>query len=111
MPKWCADVDKHEIGRGCRYLSDNTLDYIGFRLPNKTGSFQPDLYPEFIGNEPASDSQTWISGTDVPAKTMQLRPGEPAHQPNKKANFMAKLGKAPKQEAPKKADPTQELRD
>jgi len=24
---------------------------------------------------------------------------------------MAKLGKAPKQEAPKKADPTQELRD
>ena len=60
LPKWTHDVDKHEVGRACRYLADNTLDYIGFRLQNKTGAFQEELYPAFAANESAHDSQSWL---------------------------------------------------
>ena len=36
--------------------------------------FQPDLYPPFCENTPNSDFATWISGTDKPSLTMELRP-------------------------------------
>lgn len=75
LPKWTLDPNKHEVGRCCRYLSDNSLDYIAFRLPNRTGVFQEDLYPPFEANQPANDFQTWNAGTDKPALTMQVRPG------------------------------------
>jgi hypothetical protein len=52
------------------------LDYIGFRLPNRTGTFQEELYPPFTANVPSNDFDTWEAGTDKPVKTMQLRPGE-----------------------------------
>lgn len=93
LPKWILDPSKHEVGRGVRYLADNTLDYIGFRLPNRTGAFQEDLYPPFFANVPSNDIETWEAGTDKPVKTMQLRPGEQVDSA-KKAQFLKKIGQA-----------------
>jgi len=76
LPKQSLDPTKHEVGRSVRYLADNTLDYIAFRNPNRTGDFQEDLYPPFPANKPSNDIASWMAGTDKPVKTMQLRPGE-----------------------------------
>lgn len=92
LPKHSLDPNKHEVGRSVRYLADNTLDYIGFRLPNRTGAFQEDLYPPFPANEPSNDIESWLAGTDKPVKTMQLRPGEEnSGALQKKKTFKAKL--------------------
>lgn len=45
LPKWALDVNKHEVQRAARVTSDKTLEMVGFRLPSKSGLFQPDLYP------------------------------------------------------------------
>lgn len=90
LPKWTLDPNKHEVGRSCRYLSDNTLDYIAFRLPNRTGVFQEDLYPAFEANEPSNDLSSWLSGADKPVKTMQIRPGQEVQHASSKTQFSAK---------------------
>lgn len=95
MPKHCCDVNKHEIRRGCRVTSDKTLEVVGFRLPSKSGLFQEDLYPAFPSQEPASDFDTWRSGVDKPANTMELRPVKNTAK-NKAAagGLAARLGKS-----------------
>lgn len=50
MPKWRNDVNNHEVARGARLNNDKTLENITFTLPNRTGMFQQDLFPEFAGN-------------------------------------------------------------
>jgi hypothetical protein len=92
LPKWALDPNKHEVGRCARYMADNTLDYIGFRQPNRTGTFQEELYPQFMSNEPSNDFNTWWAGNDKPVKMMQIRPGEQVES-TKKATFAAKMGK------------------
>lgn len=74
MPKQCCDVDKHEIRRGCRVTDKKTLEIIAFRLPSKSGLFQPDLYPPFNAPKAASNFEEWMSGKDVEPLTMELRP-------------------------------------
>ena len=92
LPKQSLDPTKHEVGRSARYLADNTLDYIAFRLPNRTGVFQEDLYPPFPANESSNDISSWIAGNDKPVKTMQLRPGEQNAVQQKNKTFGAKTG-------------------
>lgn len=90
LPKWSLDPTKHEVGRSARYLADNSLDYISFRLPNRTGVFQEELYPPFMSNEASNDFESWNSGVDKPVQTMQLRPGESIGGSSKSVNFQAK---------------------
>lgn len=47
---------------------------VAFRLPSKSGLFQPDLYPPFPSNKPASNFEEWMTGVNKPALTMELRP-------------------------------------
>ena len=47
MPKQCLDVDKHEVDRFVRMTNTGIIEYISFKLPNRTGQFQEDLYPPF----------------------------------------------------------------
>lgn len=90
LPKWSLDPNKHEVGRSCRFLADNSLDYISFRLPNRTGVFQEELYPPFMSNEASNNFESWNAGTDNPVKTMQLRPGEVIGGASKSVSFQAK---------------------
>ena len=39
MHKSCLDVDKHEVDRGVRLSSNGTIEYISYKLANKTGLF------------------------------------------------------------------------
>ena len=74
MPKWALDVNKHEIRRGARITSDKTLEICAFRLPSKSGLFQPDLYPPFPSYTPSNNFDDWAKGNDKPPITIELRP-------------------------------------
>ena len=74
MPKWAVECTKHEVRRAARVTSDKTLENIAFMLPSKSGLFQPDLYPPFPSNTPNGKIDEWISGTNKPAITMELKP-------------------------------------
>lgn len=93
MPKQCLDVERHEVDRFVRMTNTGIIDYISFRLPNRTGQFQEDLYPPFQSNNPASTYEEWAAGENKPAITMQLKPGMDvnANKSAKKSAFMAKL--------------------
>jgi hypothetical protein len=39
MPKQCLDVDKHEVDRFVRMTNTGIIEYISFKLPNRTGQF------------------------------------------------------------------------
>ena len=95
MPKHCLDVNAHEVDRGVRLSNTGLIEYVSFVLPNRTGAFQEDLYPEFHSNKPASNYAEWAAGTDKPPLIMQLKQGETGACSQKKANFMAKLKKEP----------------
>lgn len=72
VPKWCADVSNHEIQRGVRINNANQLNYISFRLQNKTGQFQDHLYPPFQSNKPTGSFSEWCGGKDFENNNMQL---------------------------------------
>ncbi len=93
MPKHCLDVDKHEVDRFVRMTNTGIIEYISFKLPNRTGQFQEDLYPPFESNSAAASYAEWAAGQDKPAITMQLKPGMDvnANKSAKKSAFMAKI--------------------
>lgn len=66
MPRWCTDVNKHEVDRGVRLTNDKFMHYIAYTLVNRTGIFQEDIYPPFPGAIPNSNHDTWIAGEDKP---------------------------------------------
>lgn len=45
---------------------------MSYRLPNKQGLFQPDLYKPFTTNKPNSDFETWMKGENKPANTLEI---------------------------------------
>lgn len=105
MPKWCCDVNAHEIRRGARITDKKTLEIVAFRLPSKSGLFQQDLFPPFSSNTPNNDFTTWMAGTDKEAKTMELRPEAKSSANKKKAGGLAaKLGGATLEVEEKKDD-------
>lgn len=107
MPKQCLDVEGHEVDRFVRLDNKGFIEYISFRLPNRTGQFQNDLYPPFQSNTPSSDYQEWASGVDKDAIMMQLKQGmEDAElHSQKKSSFLAKI--KPKAGGVAVAKPTQ----
>ena len=100
LPKWALDVNKHEVQRAARVTSDKTLEMVGFRLPSKSGLFQPDLYPSFASNTANGNVEDWLSGTNKPPITMELRP-EKKKTNAKKAGGLASLLKGEKVEEKK----------
>lgn len=39
LPKQCLDVEGHEVDRFVRLDNKGFIEYISFRLPNRTGQF------------------------------------------------------------------------
>jgi len=65
MPLWVNDVNKHEVNRGLRITNDKYAMYMGYTLANRTGLFQPELYPIFLGNRPNNTYTEWVKGNDT----------------------------------------------
>lgn len=72
MPKWVIEPKTHEVHRFAKVDNQGKLEYVAFRLPNKTGLFQPELYKPFGSNKPNSDFETWAKGEDKPANILQI---------------------------------------
>ena len=48
------------------------MEYLSYRLPNRTGMFQEDLYQAFESNQSNGNYSTWAAGEDKPANLLQL---------------------------------------
>jgi hypothetical protein len=44
MPKWVVEPGMHEVNRFARVDNEGKLEYVSFRLKNRTGLYQEDLY-------------------------------------------------------------------
>jgi len=49
LPKSKLDPTRHEIFRGVRCENTHKISYLSFELANKSGEFQPELYPAHPG--------------------------------------------------------------
>lgn len=52
--------------------NDKTIIYRSFTLANRTGLFQPELYPPFDDNLPGNTYAEWANKEDKPAKIRQI---------------------------------------
>jgi len=71
MPKWLCDPSTHEVMRFAKCDNAGKLEFISFRLPNRTGLYQPDLYPEMKSQTPSGKYEDWVKG-DLMPKTFQI---------------------------------------
>jgi len=92
MEKDNLDVSKHEVNRAVRVSNNNLLEYYSFKLPNRTGQFQPELYPAFPSAEASNDYDAWAAGTDKPSNMMTLTEKKVEQCLVKKNTFLSKIG-------------------
>lgn len=94
MPKRFLDVMTCEVMKGVR-LTAKTIEYVSFKVPRKSGTFQADLYPPCRGPLPAQKFEEYWSGVDKEPVRIELKPGA-NHQDivtvERRSTFMAKLG-------------------
>lgn len=93
MPKKCNDLMQNETNKAVR-LTAKTVEYISFKVPRKSGTFQADLFPPTRSHEPAMKFDDYINGQNLEPIRFELRPDiqADASQVQKKANFAAKIG-------------------
>lgn len=93
MPKTCLDAAGHEVDRFVRLDNKGTIEYLSFRLNNRTGLFQPDLHLPFQSNTPSSDYAEWATGVDKKANLMVLKEDmdDAELHPARKSAFLAKI--------------------
>jgi hypothetical protein len=73
MPKRVVDLMNCEVMRGVR-LTAKTVEYVTFKVPRKSGTFQADLYPPCRGPESAMKFEEYWSGTDKDPVRFELKP-------------------------------------
>jgi coronin-1B/1C/6 len=93
MPKKVVDLMANEVNRGVR-LTAKTVEYVYFKVPRKSGTFQADLYPPSRSQEAAMKFDDYIGGQNLEPLRVELRPETKvdAVSAQKKANFMSKIG-------------------
>lgn len=72
FPKWTMDPKGHEVHRFARVDNKGKLEYISFRLQNRTGLFQPELYKPFESNNANGNYESWAAGENKPPNMMEL---------------------------------------
>ena len=95
MPKRTVDVMGCEIQRGVR-LTAKTIEYVSFRVPRKSGTFQVDLYPPCKSLTPSMTFEEYWAGTDKEYDRIELKPALATSADHKatverKATFLSKL--------------------
>lgn len=93
MPKKVVDVMQNEVARGVR-LTAKTIEYVSFKVPRKSGTFQQDLFPPCRSSEPAMKFEEYWSGVDKDPLRTEMTPEakEHAFSPQRRSTFLAKLG-------------------
>ena len=93
MPKKCNDLMQNETNKAVR-LTAKTVEYISFKVPRKSGTFQADLFPPTRSHEPAMKFDDYINGQNLEPIRFELRPDiqADASQVQTKATFAAKIG-------------------
>ncbi|XP_071942411.1 coronin-2B-like [Antedon mediterranea] len=65
MPKRGLDTSRNEIMRFYRVCTvKNMIEPVSMVVPRRSDYFQPDIYPDTPGIQPALTSDEWISGID-----------------------------------------------
>lgn len=72
MPKWVLEPKNHEVHRFCKVDNQGKLEYISYRLLNKSGLYQDELYLPFGANKPNNTYADWAAGQDKPANTLKI---------------------------------------
>lgn len=73
MPKRICDLMSCEVMRGVR-LTSKTVEYVQFKVPRKSGTFQADLYPPCKAGTAAMTFEQYIKGEDKEPTRIELRP-------------------------------------
>ena len=73
MPKKVVDIMTCEMMRGVR-VTASAVEYVSFKVPRKSGTFQADLYPPCRCPEPAMKFEEYWSGVDKEPLRMELKP-------------------------------------
>ncbi|KAG0051759.1 Coronin-like protein crn1 [Gryganskiella cystojenkinii] len=74
MPKRGLSVESCEIARAYK-VSNGLVEPISFTVPRKSDSFQSDLFPDCVGDEPALTADAWFSGESANPKLVSLEKG------------------------------------
>ena len=73
LPKRTVDLMACEIIKGVR-LTAKTIEYVSFKVPRKSGTFQADLFPNCKSLNPAMTFDEWWGGMDKEPSRMELKP-------------------------------------
>lgn len=65
LPKHAVDTSVCEVMRAVK-LTNNSVDFISFRVPRKSEAFQDDIYPDCLANVPAMSANQWFGGANTP---------------------------------------------
>ena len=93
MPKRVVDLMSCEVMRGVR-LTAKTVEYVQFKVPRKSGTFQADLYPPCRSGTPSMTFTDYINGENKDPHRVELRP-ESVQQvvaPHRRDTFLQKIG-------------------
>jgi len=84
MPKRALSVSENEIARAYK-ITTGTVEPISFKVPRKSDVFQPDLYPDTVGDKPALSADEYFGGKSANPILINLEKG--FIQSEKKAFF------------------------
>jgi len=76
MPKRGCDVSLNEIAKMYKVDGQGKLiEGISFQVPRKGDSFQDDIFPDCVSEEPALSADSWKSGQNSEPKRRSMAPG------------------------------------
>lgn len=81
MPKRALDVDKCEISRCLRIMSDAVIP-ISFQVPRKSDLFQADLFPDTYAGKPGLEAAQYWAGQNATAPRCSMHPQAVAARKN-----------------------------
>ena len=93
LPKKQASFMDNELLRGIR-LAKNRAEYIGFKVPRKSGGFQEDLYPPYESGNPVMTYDEYASGKNSIPDLMSFDPAATDHhkvKEERKSNFQKQV--------------------
>ncbi|CAO3596440.1 unnamed protein product [Absidia cylindrospora] len=74
MPKRAVNVSECEVARAYK-VGTTLIEPVSFTVPRKSDTFQSDIFPPAISDEPALTADEWFQGKDANPNTMDLEAG------------------------------------
>src|ERR1700733_3495544 len=74
LPKRAVNVNENEIVRLYKIMN-TCIEPISFKVPRKNELFQPDLYPDTVGPNPALQADEFFAGQTSTPNTISLAQG------------------------------------